>query len=323
MGVSVSSAQSNVLSSIVGNVVTFPTAVKETGFIFKAGGVIAKVVNHTCYITSDSYGARLQWGDSTGLFSITDLRKGDVGEYRVQDSHGGSKTYQLAVWDPVPRPQVSSRNKMKSTCSVQCSVENGREVTLSWHREGETLSHTSSPNLSTPLSLPLEIQEYSAPYSCVATNPVSNKTVLVKPEEHCFESVSKPHIETSAAGGSRRCTLQCSVQNGREVTLSWSTEGETLFHTSNPNLNTPLSLTLEIQESNFTYSCVATNPVSEERAAYHPSQVCEEHGIRSHDAVLYIMFVLRLVEFVLVTLGVGLLIRLYKVLTQHRQVHLS
>ncbi|KAG9330626.1 hypothetical protein JZ751_023550 [Albula glossodonta] len=248
--------------------------------------------------------------------------------------------------NPVSTPQVSSRNKMKPTCSVLCSVENGREVTLSWQREGETLNYTSSPDLNTPLSLPLEIEENSAPYSCVAKNPARAKTVRVRPEEFCFEearrvttcsgtaeagrvrvrvrySVSKPRITSTAAEGyqGRYCSLLCSVENGREVTLSWQREGETLSHTSSPDLNTPLSLPLEIEVSNITYSCVAKNPASEERTVFYPSQHCREKGGHSHDAVVYIVLVLRLVEFVLVTLAVLLLIRLYRegrVLTQHQ-----
>ncbi|KAJ8366817.1 hypothetical protein AAFF_G00342000 [Aldrovandia affinis] len=90
------------------------------------------------------------------------------------------------VRDPVSRPQVSSRNKMNPTCSVLCSVQNGREVTLSWQREGETLNQTSSPDLSTLLSLPLEIEYNSAPYSCVVKNPGSNQKVTVKAEEYCY-----------------------------------------------------------------------------------------------------------------------------------------
>ncbi|KAJ8271224.1 hypothetical protein COCON_G00100830 [Conger conger] len=131
------------------------------------------------------------------------------------------------------------------------------------------------------------------------------------------ENVWKPHIKTSAAQGGRSCSLQCSVQNGRELTLSWRTEGETLSHTRDPNLST-LSLTLEIEASNSTYTCVATNPVSEEGTAFLPTQVCGQEGHRPHDAVLYVMFVLRLVEFVLVTLAVVVLLHLYhKVLTQN------
>ncbi|XP_064193856.1 T-lymphocyte surface antigen Ly-9-like isoform X2 [Anguilla rostrata] len=309
-GVRVSSVQSNMLNGIVGQTVMFPAAVKEINYIFKDDSVIAKVVNQTIQLIKDSYGTRLQWNSSTGLFSLSDLRKGDSGGYRVQHKDGKTDDYQLVVWDPVPRPQVSSRNKMKPNCSVLCSVKNGREVTLSWHREGQTLSHTSSPNFSSPLSLPLEMEENSTPYSCVATNPVSNKTVTVRPEEHCFESVSKPHI-TSVAEGGRSCSLQCSVQNGREVTLSWRTEGQRLSQTSSLSLST-LSLTLEIEVSNFTYTCVAINPGSEEKTAFHPTQVCRPKGHGSHDALLYIMFVLRLVEFVLVTLAVGLLIHQYR-----------
>ncbi|XP_061102794.1 hepatic and glial cell adhesion molecule-like [Conger conger] len=314
------SAQSNVLNSIVGETVTLPAAVKDTGFLLKAGSGIATVVSHSCQITNYSYSARLRWDPSSGLFSLRGLRTEDSGDYTVQDSGANLKTFHLDVWDPVPRPQVSSRSRVKPSCSVLCSVENGRELTLSWHREGRILSYTSSPNLSTPLSLPLEIEENSAPYSCVTANPVSKKTVIGRPEEHCFESVWKPHIKTSAAQGGRSCSLQCSVQNGRELTLSWRTEGETLSHTRDPNLST-LSLTLEIEASNSTYTCVATNPISEERTAFLPTQVCGQEGHRSHDAVLYVMFVLRLVEFVLVTLAVVVLLHLYhKVLTQNSTV---
>ncbi|KAG5849594.1 hypothetical protein ANANG_G00112600, partial [Anguilla anguilla] len=136
----------------------------------------------------------------------------------------------------------------------------------------QTLSHTSSPNLTSNLSLPLEIETNSAPYSCVAANPARKETFPVEPEKYCYESVSKPHI-TSVAIGGRSCSLQCSVQNGREVTLSWRTEGQTLSQTSSLSLST-LSLSLEIEVSNFTYTCVATNPGSEEKTAFHPTQVC-------------------------------------------------
>ncbi|KAJ8271226.1 hypothetical protein COCON_G00100850 [Conger conger] len=222
------SAQSNVLNSIVGETVTLPAAVKDTGFLLKAGSGIATVVSHSCQITNYSYSARLRWDPSSGLFSLRGLRTEDSGDYTVQDSERG--------------------------------------------RYCETQLHTSSPQSQHPLSLPLEIEENSAPYSCVAVNPVSKKTVIGRPEEHCFESVWKPHIKTSAAQGGRSCSLQCSVPNGRELTLSWRTERETLSHTRDPNLST-LSLTLEIEASNSTYTCVATNPVSEEGTAFLPTQV--------------------------------------------------
>ncbi|KAI1887854.1 hypothetical protein AGOR_G00194790 [Albula goreensis] len=221
-----------------------PTTVKTRGYIYQNDTQIARVIAKYLDITSSIFRGRVQWDSSTGFFSITGLKMEDSGQYKVQnwdEQTAVQSLFQLTVYNPVSTPQVSSRNKMKPTCSVLCSVENGREVTLSWQREGETLYYTSSPDLNTPLSLPLEIEENSAPYSCVAVNPAINKTVTVRPEEFCFDSVSKPRITSTAAEGyqGRCCSVLCSVENGREVTLSWQREGETLDSTSSPDLNAP------------------------------------------------------------------------------------
>ncbi|KAG5849593.1 hypothetical protein ANANG_G00112590 [Anguilla anguilla] len=281
-GVCRSSAQSEVkeLKCIVGDAVSLPAAVKKNGLFLKNGSQIARVVRYVPYLTVTG---RLQWNSSTGVLSITQLKKEDSGEYVVQnmDKHEVLvSVYQLSVYDPVPRPQVSSRNKMKPNCSVLCSVENGREVTLSWHREGQTLSHTSSPNFSSPLSLPLEIEENSAPYGCMAANPASNETVTVRPEEHCFDPVPRPQM-SSRNKMKPSCSVLCSVENGREVTLSWHREGQTLSHTSSPNFSSPLSLPLEIETNSAPYSCVATNPVSNKTVIVRPEEHCFDRDIRS------------------------------------------
>ncbi|KAG7458493.1 hypothetical protein MATL_G00220890, partial [Megalops atlanticus] len=89
---------------------------------------------------------------------------------------------------------------------------------------------------------------------------------------------SKPRITNTTAAGSRGrfCSVLCSVENGREVTLFWQREGQTLSHTSSPDLNTPLSLPLEIEEYSSTYSCMAANPASEERSFFNISELCRE-----------------------------------------------
>ncbi|KAJ8362104.1 hypothetical protein AAFF_G00396640 [Aldrovandia affinis] len=276
-GVCVSSAQSEVkeLKCIVGERVTFKIKVKESAFIHKNGeSQIAKVVKGHFEVTDGTFSGRLQWDSSTEFFYITGLNMEDSGEYRVEDRDKKKDfKYKLAVYNPVSRPQVSSRNKMNPTCSVLCSVQNRREVTLSWQREGETLSHTSSPDLSTLLSLSLEIENSSAPYSCVVKNPVSNQTVTVKAEEYCFDPVSRPQV-SSRNKMNPTCSVLCSVQNGREVTLSWQREGKTLNHTSSPDLSTLLSLPLEIEYNSAPYSCVVNNPGSNQMVTVKPEEYC-------------------------------------------------
>ncbi|XP_036373257.1 signaling lymphocytic activation molecule-like [Megalops cyprinoides] len=236
------------LKCIVGKTVTFPTAVKKTGLFIKNESTVARV-DRIFYITNKNIlRDRVHWNGGTGSFYITDLKTEDSGNYRVVDTDKKSDfIYQLTVYNSVSTPEVSNRNKMKPTCSVLCSVENGREVTLSWQREGETLYIASRPDSNTPLSLPLEIEECNSTYSCVATNPVS--------EERSFFSMSE------------LCRVECNGHSDQ----------------------------------------------SEEKIA-------DVHPFSVHRVVLYVMFVLRLVEFVLVTLAVGLLIHLYRegrVQTQH------
>jgi len=74
--------------------------------------------------------------------------------------------------DQVSKPQV----RAAAPCWVECSVENGRDVSLSWYRGEERLNQTSSPDLSRVLSLVL-VSDYDTSYSCVVENPVSRESI--------------------------------------------------------------------------------------------------------------------------------------------------
>ncbi|XP_069047454.1 T-lymphocyte surface antigen Ly-9-like isoform X4 [Lepisosteus oculatus] len=272
-----SQSENRQLTRAVGQSVTFQSPVTQQGYLKygESKTTLASVSSGGAFtVLVSGYAKRVTWDNVTGFFTITALISQDTGVYTVERK-GEQPTveFRLTVYDRVSRPQVSRVSQVSESCSLLCSVSNGREVTLSWQREGETLTNTSNPDLNTPLTLPLETEGLSHSYSCVASNPVSTETLPVRPEEHCFDRVSKPQINRGIRV-SESCSLLCSVSNGREVTLSWQREGETLTNTSNPDLNTPLTLPLETEGLSHSYSCVASNPVSTETLPVRPEEHC-------------------------------------------------
>ncbi|XP_030643689.1 hepatocyte cell adhesion molecule-like [Chanos chanos] len=144
---------------------------------------------------SDRFRDRLQLDRQTGSLTIRNISTTDSGVYRVQIISGklSEKTFSVTVYATVPAPHIRVKLQSRQTaavsgssgpkCSVECSVENGRDVTLSWYKGKEILNQTSSPDLSTTLSLPLKIEDQDNNiYSCVAANPVSQQTARLKKE---------------------------------------------------------------------------------------------------------------------------------------------
>ncbi|KAI1887604.1 hypothetical protein AGOR_G00192030 [Albula goreensis] len=189
------------VKGIVGGNVTFNAPVLIIGsLLYEDVGNIAMVFKGSSDTEiKDQFKDRLQWDSQTGLFTITQLKTEDSGTYKVDCNDGQSKltVFKLTVYNNVSMPTVTVTVLGRGICSVLCSVENGREVTLSWQREGEILNHTSSPDLNTTLSLPLETGEYRSTYRCVAANPVSSLHLEI-PEKCQHEGiiVKDEHIRT-------------------------------------------------------------------------------------------------------------------------------
>ncbi|XP_035274929.1 SLAM family member 5-like isoform X2 [Anguilla anguilla] len=184
--------QTTWVKGILGGSATFPAPVLKTGTLsYKDLGAAAMVFKGS----SDTelmkqFRGRLQWDNQTGLFTITRLRTEDSGTYIVNCKEEQSKctfTFQLEVYKNVSSPTVTWIQSERKNCSVLCFVENGREVTLSWLRDGEMLSNTSNPDINTSLSLLLELEREGHTYYCETKNPVSSQLYRLGVPSSCTE----------------------------------------------------------------------------------------------------------------------------------------
>ncbi|XP_062408364.1 uncharacterized protein LOC134099491 [Sardina pilchardus] len=141
---------------------------------------------------TDQFRNRLHLDRHTGSLTVTDIGFMDSGLYKLNIRGGTQNSYKefdVIVYGDVGVPMVTvyhSKTKLDRNCSVECSVENGREVTLSWYRGNDLLNQTSSPDLNMTLRVPLEVERHdNSIYSCVAANPVSNQTIFLNITATC------------------------------------------------------------------------------------------------------------------------------------------
>ncbi|XP_036789336.1 SLAM family member 9 isoform X1 [Oncorhynchus mykiss] len=179
------------VNGIVGTFFYFPERVLTSGnLLYGDLGNIAQVYPGKQSNTNleKRYKNRLHWNNVTGVFTLSDLQIDDSGVYTVENGDAEEKmthTFQLTVYYVLSKPQVTVHDNI--SCSVVCSVENGREVTLSWYKGGEILNQTSSPDHNITLSIPLKVDEQNRDsYRCEAANPVSKETAVVP--HSCIES---------------------------------------------------------------------------------------------------------------------------------------
>ncbi|XP_060771970.1 SLAM family member 5-like isoform X1 [Neoarius graeffei] len=92
-----------------------------------------------------------------------------------------------------------------------------------------------------------------------------------------YERVSVPQVVNTSSSSSEFCLLLCSVRNVRGLKLFWSKENDVLLnYTSSSNSSDiTLSLHLEIKMADIhTFSCVASNPVSNEATTINITHYC-------------------------------------------------
>ncbi|XP_062411079.1 CD48 antigen-like [Sardina pilchardus] len=90
-----------------------------------------------------------------------------------------------------------------------------------------------------------------------------------------YPPVRSPTFRRGISQNSSQCAVDCYVKNGSEVSLSWYKGNELLNKSSGSDNKTDPAVTLMTkQEDNGTYSCLASNPVSNITIQLNISEVC-------------------------------------------------
>ncbi|KAL7841731.1 hypothetical protein SRHO_G00254220 [Serrasalmus rhombeus] len=134
----------------------------------------------------------------TGVQShqIMSISREDSGVYTLQISSKSVSAWSFSVdvYAPVSKPVIKNQFEKYSVshrdlCFLLCSVENGKDLSLSWYEEKERISSISSSDSSERLYLPLnKTNPDCSTYTCVAANPVSTQTAQLNITGHYHHS---------------------------------------------------------------------------------------------------------------------------------------
>ncbi|KAI4894598.1 hypothetical protein NFI96_000709, partial [Prochilodus magdalenae] len=144
----------------------------------------------------DRFRDRLQLDRTSGSLTIRNISREDSGVYKLHIITGTNLVWSFSVdvYAPASKPTIRNQAGRRSvsqreSCSPLCSVENGKDVNLSWYEGEERISSNTSTDSSERLYLPLNITHLScSTYTCVAANPVSNQTTQLSISELCYNT---------------------------------------------------------------------------------------------------------------------------------------
>ncbi|XP_066517999.1 SLAM family member 7-like isoform X2 [Hoplias malabaricus] len=125
-----------------------------------------------------------------------------------------------------------------------------------------------------------------------------------------YDKVSAPRVTnttTNSSSENKLCSLLCSVKNVKEMNLCWIKSSVILKQTYSSNYNDTVHLPLEIQQRDHDkYSCVASNPVSNQTAVIYIKELCQisaevKEGPKKHIPTIIVFSIV----FVLVIIGMA------------------
>ncbi|XP_039620572.1 uncharacterized protein LOC120536315 [Polypterus senegalus] len=187
-----SQSTKQVVKKKLGDSFTFPEKIPETVLLTFGPGVSYSTVAriHHFILTNiyeEGFRGHLHVDSANRSLTITDLRLNHTGTYKLEPN---PKRYDIEVYAPVSTPEISLVSSEIGSCTFNCSVENGTQVSVSWYK-GDILWIKKSP---VSLTLKLEETEFNDPFTCVARNDVSAENSTVMAHTICEGSKKESHV---------------------------------------------------------------------------------------------------------------------------------
>ncbi|XP_065605093.1 T-lymphocyte surface antigen Ly-9-like isoform X2 [Cyrtonyx montezumae] len=195
------------VSGVLGGSVLLPlnlstsSVVKRISWKFTANGSIKKeVVEFNLQLSPQPKYSRerLKLFNKTVL-QITALELSDSGVYEAQVTYQSTEVYErsfnLSVYEPVPEPQIQHELLSFSTqdCSItlRCSVPARSSVQTTWQHSSTSSTIWRQSEDGHTLYLTVPASTLNATYTCVAWNPVQEKSKSVYLAALCTHEVHR------------------------------------------------------------------------------------------------------------------------------------
>ncbi|XP_048472921.1 signaling lymphocytic activation molecule-like isoform X2 [Rhincodon typus] len=152
---------------------------------------------------SNEFGQRIRLNLTDYSLEIQSLTKSDQGWYEVNarsEQNVHVEVMELRVYEPVSIPTIEVTNvPFSETCniSLQCSAENGSNLTYSWWTGGEEVGIDklhSVTNDGRRLQMFVYPNSTNRAYNCTVRNPVSEATYMITLEPHCKQGQEKKEV---------------------------------------------------------------------------------------------------------------------------------